>query len=168
MKAWHIEIARGCLVNLKLFGTSTISQSFWEYKQEVINVKQLINPGMQPQGHQVLLLCKYARRDQSANIKRSNMHGWHCQLKINSNNYLSELSVWFSRMKRQGPSDDRVRQSTKSIYTLFKNNLMLSYRNTIPNLKSMDELFQSLQANGLITWNINWWGMQSTICKKRP
>ena len=93
MKTWHIEIERGCLVNLKLFGTSTISQSFWEYKQEVINVKELMNPGMQPQGHQVLLLCKYARRDQSNNIKISNMHDRHCQLKTNNKIYLSESSV---------------------------------------------------------------------------
>ena len=93
MKTWHIEIERGCLVNLKLFGTSTISQSFWEYKQEVINVKELMNPGMQPQGHQVLLLCKYARRDQSNDIKISNMHDRHCQLKTNNKIYLSESSV---------------------------------------------------------------------------
>ena len=87
------KLKRGCLVNLKLFGTSTISQSFWEYKQEVINVKELMNPGMQPQGHQVLLLCKYARRDQSNNIKISNMHDRHCQLKTNNKIYLSESSV---------------------------------------------------------------------------
>ena len=31
--------------------------------------------------------------------------------------------VRFSRMKRQGPSDDRVRQSTKSIYTIQKNTI---------------------------------------------
>ena len=93
MKTWHIEIERGCLVNLKLFGTSTISQSFWEYKQEVINVKELMNPGMQPQGHQVLLLCKYARRDQSANNKISKMHDRHCQLKSKNKIYLSSVIV---------------------------------------------------------------------------
>ena len=32
------------------FGTLLIYQSFWEYTQEVINVKQLINLGMQPTG----------------------------------------------------------------------------------------------------------------------
>ena len=52
-----------------------------------------MNPGMQPQGHQVLLLCKYARRDPSANIKISKMHDRHCHLKTNNKIYLSESSV---------------------------------------------------------------------------
>ena len=32
----------------EMFGTLLIYQSFWEYKQEVINVKQLINLSTQP------------------------------------------------------------------------------------------------------------------------